>query len=177
MLRMTAIAAIMIPSVALAVGSNTDTQPTQTNTTAECTNGQVWDEKTQECVDAQDSRLDDDTRYDAVRELAYDGQYDNARKVLAAMSDQHDTRVLTYRGFISRKTGDTERAFEYYEQAIAADPNNILARSYYGQGLVAAGKTAAAARQLWEIRNRGGAGGWAEQALNDALKTGGSSDY
>ena len=74
-------------------------------------------------------------------------------------------RVLTYRGFIARKTGNVELGMAYYRQAIARNPDNLLVRSYMGQSLVEQGKPAEARVQLVEILARGGAGTWPAESL------------
>ena len=64
-----------------------------------------------------------------------------------------------------------------HTKAIAKNPDNLLARSYMGQGLVAAGKTELAIGQWKEIVARGGAGGWPEESLRTALETGLTFSY
>jgi uncharacterized protein YdeI (BOF family) len=169
-------AAFLIPTLAFAAGSGSTNPPKTTQTSTDCTAGQVFDEKTATCVDKSSSLIDDDTRYEAVRELAYNGLYTRAGTVLDAMNPD-DSRVLTYRGFIARKTGDMDAAMTYYTAAIAANADNILARSYMGQGLVEAGNREAAKLQLAEIRTRGGRNTWAELSLRQALKSGVGSSY
>ncbi|SLN41897.1 hypothetical protein PSA7680_02076 [Pseudoruegeria aquimaris] len=142
-----------------------------------CENGQVWDDKSEKCVDAQDSRLDDDSRYEAVRQYAYAGELDAALVALAAMSDQQDDRVLTYRGFIARKQGDAETANAFYQMALRQNPDNILARSYMGQGYAEAGRMELAQAQLSEIRKRGGRNTWAEVSLRLAIGSGKGFSY
>mgnify|MGYP000915278566 FL=1 len=162
----------LAPQFALAVGSDDSQPPKPTATTTECEKGTVWDEKTKTCVTAEDSSLNDDQRFGAVRELAYAGRYDEATAVLAAMREGETSRVMTYRGFLLRQTGHVEEGIAAYERAIAMDPSNILARSYYGQLLVQMDELALAEAQLTQIRAHGGAGTWAEQALSTAIKTG-----
>lgn len=171
--------ALSIPSAALAAGSddNNDSPPAKTKTSTQCKDGKIWDEKTEKCLDAKSDLLTDDVRYGAVRELAYAGRYAQAQTVLASMSDQTDARVLTYYGFTHRKSGNIELGMKYYKQALASDPNNLLARSYMGQGFVESGDKAAAMVQLSEIRNRGGQGRWPEMALARAIKTGDGYSY
>jgi tetratricopeptide (TPR) repeat protein len=169
-------AALLIPTMAFAAGSDSATPPKTTKTSTTCEAGQVYDEKTSTCVDKSSALIDDDTRYEAVRELAHNGHYTRAGSVLDAMNPE-DSRVLTYRGFIARKTGDMDAAMSYYTAAIAANADNILARSYMGQGLVEAGKRDAAKLQLTEIRTRGGRNTWAELSLRQALKSGVGSSY
>jgi tetratricopeptide (TPR) repeat protein len=167
----------LVPGLAAAVGSLDDTPPQPTATTTECTDGQVWDSAAGACVSPQESRLDDDTLYRAVREFAYTGAYGHAGAALAAMADQQGDRVLTYRGFIARKTGAVDEGIALYEAAITANPDNLLARSYLGQALVELGQTEAARAQLGEIRARGGRQTWPEIALRNALRSGVGYSY
>ena len=166
-----------LASPAHAVGSDDSTPPTPTQTTTECEDGKIWDATTETCVDSRDSRLDDDTLYDAAREMAYAGRYDYAATALDAMSDQQDTRVLTYRGFIARQNGDWSAAQAFYDAALIASPDNLLARAYMGMGLLQNGDREGAEMQLAEIRARGGAGTWPDQALETALLGGRMFDY
>lgn len=165
------------PVLAFGAGSDDPEPPKTTATTSQCTAPQIYDPATQSCVDAQESRLDDDTRYDAVRELAYAAEYTRALQVLATMSDQSQSRVWTYKGFIARKTGKTDLAMQYYQAALDVDADNILARSYMGQGLVMQGQSDAARVQLSEIRARGGRNTWAEYALRTALESAKTYSY
>lgn len=166
-----------LPFAAFAAGSDDTTPPAPTETTQTCTEGMVWDEKTEKCKNPQDASLGDDARFGAVRELAYAGRYTDAKRVLAAMQEGETDRVLTYLGFITRKSGDMPGGMAYYARALAVNPDNILARSYMGQALVEQGDVAAAARQLDEIRLRGGTGSWAEAALALAVGTGQTLNY
>ena len=180
-MRMLLILALALgPATATAVGSGDAkpiTPPKPTETTKKCKGAKVWDKKRKRCVRARNSRLDPDTLYRAVRELAYAGRYEDAQAVLAAMPDQNDDRVLTYWGFTWRKMGRRDLARAYYLKAIARNPDNILARSYMGQGMVAEGDLRGARAQLREIRARGGAGSWPETALAEAIRSGETYDY
>lgn len=169
--------ALTMPTAALAAGSDSDDAPKPTNTTKECKDGKVWDDEKQECLDAESNLINDDVRYKAVRELAYAARYDDALKVLASMSDQSESRVLTYYGFINRRSGDVELGMKYYDQALATDPDNLLARSYMGQGLVEQGKIEEAKIQLLEINQRGGKDSWPEIALARSIERGVGYSY
>lgn len=166
-----------LPFAALAVGSDETTPPTPTETTTNCAEGQIFDAETKACKNPADASLDDDSRFDAVREFAYAGRYPEALKTLAAMQEGDSDRVLTYKGFLTRKSGDMAGGMAYYARALDMNPDNILARSYMGQALVEQGDIAAAARQLDEIRRRGGAGSWAEASLAHAVGTGQTLNY
>lgn len=172
-MRMILAAAVALaPQFALAVGTEDSEPPKPTATTTECEKGTVWDDKTKTCIKAEKSSLNDDQRFGAVRELAYAGRYDEAMQVLAAMREGETSRVMTYRGFLLRQTGHIEEGIAAYERAIALDPANSLARSYYGQLLVQMDELALARNQLALIRAHGGAGSWAERALASAIETG-----
>lgn len=170
-------ALLAFPVTAYAAGTDDTEPPEPTETTTKCEKAQVWDEKTQKCVDAQSGALDDNTRFRAVRELAWANRPEEALIVLSAMSEGETDRVLTYRAFASRKAGHLEQGLSLYEQALAANPDNILARSYFGQMLVEMNEMELAQGQLDEIRARGGAGTWAEASLSQALRTGTTYSY
>jgi len=170
-----ALAVLAIPS-AFAAGDDVTTPPAPTPT-QRCPDGQIHDQKAGKCVPVKSSSLDDKDRYQAVRELAYAQRYATAALVLDAMTDQLDDRVLTYRGFLMRKTGRLDQAVRYYRSAIERNPNNLLVRSYMGQGFVESGDLAAARRQHEEILARGGKGTWAEVSLRDALASGRTYQY
>lgn len=168
----TALLLSFLPAAAWAVGSDDSDPPKPTATTTTCENGQVWDDKTKACVNPQSGQLDNDTRFQAVRELAWAGRPDEALMVLATMTEGDTDRVLTYRGFALRKSGDLEGGMAAYQAALQQNPDNILARSYFGQMLVEMDEIEMASLQLDEIRARGGAGTWAERALSTAITTG-----
>ena len=171
------VACLCLPAAAFAAGGDDWSAPKPTQTTKDCKGAKVWDQKSGKCVDPKRSSLDADTLYGAVRELAYAGRLRDAQVVLAAMPDQASPRVLTYWGFTHRKLGHRELASQYYERAIASDPDNLLARSYMGQGFVEEGKLGLALTQWKEIRKRGGTGTWPEVSLRQALETGHTSTY
>lgn len=187
---------LALPTAGFAAGSDSTAKPKKTETTNNCFSDRQWDPETkayvrfsqpvngvwdaniQKCVRPdKTSSLDTDTLYKAVRELAYAGRFGEVVQVLDQMPDQLDDRVLTYRGFTARKLGNLEQANMYYEQALTQNPDNILARSYMGQGKVAAGDKVAAMTQLREIQARGGAGTWAEASLRSAIQTGTTYNY
>ncbi len=168
---------MLAPNLALAFGTD-DTPPAETATTTECEGTQVWDAKTESCVDAaQESQLNDDDRYQAVRELAYAGAYHRALGILETFENPSDDRRLTYLGFVTRKMGDVPGGMAWYAAAIDLNPNNFLARSYMGQALLLQGNRAGALAQLTEIRARGGRQTWSELALNMALNDGPAPAY
>ena len=177
MRRLLLTTALLLPTAAFAAGGGSSNPPTPTGTTQTCSGGKVWSNAQQKCVNPQSGSLSDDDLYGAAREFAYAGQYQNTLNVLAAMADQTEDRVLTYKGFAHRKMGDVALGNAYYRQAIAANPDNFLARSYMGQGFVEEGKLDMARAQLTEIRTRGGRGTWAEISLRMAIDSGRGYSY
>lgn len=182
-MRLVFLLLMILPGFAFAAGgddsggSTWTNPPKTTKTTKDCRGIKVWDDKTKKCVNPRDSHLDQDTLIGAVRELAYAGRIKDAQGVLLAMQDQDDDLVLTYWGFTNRKLGKGDLARVYYTRAITRNPDNILARSYMGQGLVTEGRVGEARAQLREIRARGGAGTWAETSLSEAIRTGTTYNY
>lgn len=163
---------LSLPTGLQAAGSGDATAPTK----PKCKDGQVYDSNTKTCITASDHRLDDDARFETVRQLAHAGRYADAQTVLAQM-DAQDDRVLTYLGFTTRKMGDVRGGMDFYDRALAANPANVLARSYMGQALVEQGRVADALVQLRAIRAHGGVGSWAEASLRTAIATGRTYSY
>lgn len=168
------------PSVAFAAGGGgssggssgnggSSEPPVKTETTTKCKNGKIWSVQKKMCVKAQKNSFNDDQLYDAARELAYDGQYDNAIHILRLASNQQDPRILNYLGFANRKAGRIDIGMQYYRQALKINPNYIMARSYMGEALLLQGDREGARVQLVEIRDRGGENTWAYRALLQAL--------
>lgn len=153
-----------------AAGTDSSEPPQPTETTQKCKDGQIWDKDTKSCVSAQQGMFDDDTLYDAARELAYDGQYDRAIDLLQLANNPDDPRILNYLGFANRKAGRMDVGMGYYKEALKRDPDYILARSYMGQAYLQQNQRNAARDQLLEIEARGGKGTWAHTALVMAMK-------
>jgi tetratricopeptide (TPR) repeat protein len=172
---------LALPGLAMAAGGGGSNPPKPTETSTKCKATEVWDTKTQKCIDAQqgalDGRFDNDKLFEAARELAYAGRPDDALVVLSAMTEGDSDRVLTYKGFAHRKAGRIAEGMNYYQAALTRNPDNILARSYMGQGLVQQGEFKLAEAQLDEIVARGGKGTWAEASLRQALATGQTFSY
>lgn len=187
LLSFCAAVSLAAPSAARAASSDTTTPPVATETTTTCTDGKIWNEEKKECVAPEEmkpaegtpageaeeqkksEREIDDRLYEAAREFAYAGQYENAIRALRAASDQEDPRILNYLGYNTRKLGNMELGMRYYRRALQKDENYILARSYMGQALIEQGDIEGARVQLVEIRDRGGENTWAYRALLQSL--------
>ncbi len=112
---------------------------------------QVW-----KCVKRTAGLLSDDELYEQGRLLAKEGEYEWALDVFSTIKNQDDPRVLNYIGYSNRKAGRLETGFSYYRKALDINPDFVLAREYYGEGLVAAGRVDLARVQLDEIAKRCG---------------------
>ena len=161
--------AAFLAAPVFAASDDDDTPPVKTQTSTTCEDNQIYDEKTKTCTDADAQSLNDDQRYRAVRELAYLGHYDRAIGVIDAADAPKSSRFLTYRGFIYRQLGQTDRAMAFYTAALRADPDNVLTRSYMGIGLFQMGHRSAAKAQLDQIALRGGENTWAFKALKSVI--------
>lgn len=133
-----------LPAMAAGGGSGGASTPPQ------CANGKVWNKKTQKCEEKQAVR-DQDSLFEAGRQLAYQGLYGEAIVVLRSAPDQSDKRVLNMLGFSHRKMGMLETGIDYYKRSISADADYALVREYYGEALLEKGDLSGAGKQLAEI--------------------------
>lgn len=139
-------------SLSFAAGEDTG----GSNPAGTCKQGEVWDSTKKACIKASSGVLPDDDLYEQGRMLATTGHYDWALQVLAAVEDKSDPRVLNYIGYSHRKLGQLDAGIGYYRQALAIDPDFVLAREYLGEGYVAMGRVDLAKLELAEIEQRCG---------------------
>lgn len=121
-----------------------------------CPAGKVWDKKTKKCVNASYGVLDDDSIYEAGRDLAYAGRYDEAIAVLTLAQDKTDERILNFLGYSHRKSGRVLVGLGYYQEAVRNNPEYTLVREYMGEAYLQLGDVASARQQLGEIEKRCG---------------------
>lgn len=157
---------------AQAVGPEDDTPPAPTPTTMICDAGRVWDTDTRSCVPIEESTFREEDLRRTARELAYAGRSDDALALLARSVAPDSSETLTLVAFAHGRAGRIAIALDFYRQAIDADAGNLLARAYMGLALIADGREEDAYLQLSAIRDRGGAGSWADRALMRALAAG-----
>ncbi|MGI9383786.1 MAG: tetratricopeptide repeat protein [Methyloligellaceae bacterium] len=124
--------------------------------TTVCPDGKVWSEDKNKCVGLKSGALPDRQLYQQGWRLAKAGHYEKAIRVLAAVVDQTNPKVLNYLGYSHRKMGRLAEGVAYYKKALAIDPDYVLAREYLGEGYVAAGRLQLAKDQLTEIGKRCG---------------------
>ncbi|MBL8907983.1 MAG: tetratricopeptide repeat protein [Rhizobiales bacterium] len=121
-----------------------------------CKSGEVWSNSLKRCVKSSSGIVPDDDLYAQGRELAIAGEFDRAIEVLEAIRDKDEAGILNYLGYAHRKAGMIDKGIAYYHQALAIDPDYVLAREYLGEGYVAAGNVDLARQQLQEIGARCG---------------------
>jgi tetratricopeptide (TPR) repeat protein len=108
----------------------------------------------------------------AGRQLALDGHYHDAIKVLGMASNENNPAVLTYLGYSHRKLGNIDLGISLYKKALDIDPDNIDTREYLGEGYVSQGAFDLAWLELVEIEKRCGTTCREYQALEKALRSG-----
>ena len=126
------------------------------DTVNQCRNGKVWDKRLKKCVTPKQGQLDDESIYEAGRDLAYADRYGEAITVLSLAADKSDPRILNLLGYSHRKQGRIQVGLGYYREALRANPDFTLAREYLGEAHLQLGDVQAARGQLSEIEKRCG---------------------
>jgi tetratricopeptide (TPR) repeat protein len=147
-----------------------------------CGNGEVWSSGQHACIDGHSASLTDQDFYTEAVALADEGQYREALQMLANVKKQEQSRVLNMVGYATRKLGDVDKGLDYYQRALALDPNYLRAREYLGEGYLQKGDVAKAKEQLSEIADRCQASpceeyGKLERAIVSYVTEGGSADW
>jgi tetratricopeptide (TPR) repeat protein len=125
-------------------GGRDDATPT-------CPRGQVWDSRTQRCVQAQSGVLPDKALAENAYALAKADRYDEALAVLDLMQDRETPEALNYRGYATRKLGRVDEGIGYYLKSVALDPQYAQVREYLGEAYVIKGDVEKAREQLRAI--------------------------
>ncbi len=102
------------------------------------------------------SELNDDEVYESAYWNAKNGNYKAALAAVAMASNKDDPRILRVTGFATRKLGDVDGAFPFYQKALALNANDTLTREYMGEAFLMKGDVAGANAQLVEIEKRSG---------------------
>lgn len=145
-----------VSAPAFAMGGSGDFSGGASKTVQKCKKNQVWDRKKKKCVNPQQGMIDDESIFEAGRDLAYAGRYDEAINVLTMAADKTDPRILNFLGYAHRKSGRVNVGLGYYQEALRIDPNYTLVREYLGEAYLQIGDMAKAKNQLAEIEKRKG---------------------
>jgi len=141
-----------------------------------CPSGTAWSKQQGKCVGQKSGLLSDEDLARAGRQLALDGHYRDAIKVLEMAVNENDPAVLTYLGYSHRKLGNIDFGISLYKRALDIDPDNVDTREYLGEGYVSKGELDLAWLELVEIEKRCGTTCVEYQALDKAMRSG-SSEY
>jgi tetratricopeptide (TPR) repeat protein len=137
-----------------------------------CPKGKAWSDEKNKCVALKSGSLSDEDLARAGRQLARDGRYLDAIKVLEMVSNQDNAVVLTYLGYSHRKLGQIDLGISLYKKALDIDPENVDTREYLGEGYVSKGELDLAWLELSEIEQRCGTSCDEYQALEKSIRTG-----
>lgn len=151
-------AAVALVSLSIAAGTQAaerifskDVGPANAGCDADVKGSAAW----QACVGVARAGMSDDELFYAGYWLAKIGRYAEALSYLN-LSTTRDARVLTYIGFATRKQGDLEKALPLYAEALAKDPDFVVARAYLGEAYLTRHEPTRAKAELAEIAARCG---------------------
>jgi tetratricopeptide (TPR) repeat protein len=152
-----------LPSHAFDLGGGDDKQAKK------CPSGKAWNEQKKKCESLKSGDLSD--LAPAGRQLARDGHYQDAIKVLETVKRKDDPVVLIYLGYSHRKLGDVDLGITLYKQALDVDPENVDTSEYLGEGYVTVGQLDLARLELSEIEKRCGTTCEEYQELHKVLQS------
>jgi hypothetical protein len=113
--------------------------------------------------------LDDKSLYTQGRDLAVNGKYIAALKLLKAIKHP-DSMTYTMIGFAERKLGNYKLSLSYYSKALSLEPNNVNAHEYLGEAYVEQGMMDQAKGELAKVKALCGTGCEQYQDLSNAIK-------
>jgi tetratricopeptide (TPR) repeat protein len=90
--------------------------------------------------------------YRAARALVLDGHYAEAIAAFHALNEDDHPDVANYIGYAERKLGHYQASKEWYERALASNPNHVRTWQYYGMWHVEQGNMLKAADFLERIK-------------------------
>jgi tetratricopeptide (TPR) repeat protein len=167
-------AALSLPILALAITSASPSYGFDfwnRSKSKKCPSGTAWSKQEQKCVEQKSGSLSDEDLARAGRQLAMDGHYQDAIKVLELAANDNDPAVLTYLGYSHRKLGNIDLGISLYKKALSIDPDNIDTREYLGEGYVSKGALDLAWLELVEIEKRCGTTCVEYRALEKAMRS------
>ena len=151
------VAAASPPAALAMTASPPSTTTTTTTPPPTCLQkGYVWDDTQKKCIAQKKGKVPDQSLLQQGWRLARTGHYDLAIDLFMLMADHADPSALNGLGYANRKLGRFDIGITYYRQALAIDPDYVLAREYLGEGYAATGRIDLARAQLAEIAKRCG---------------------
>ena len=123
-----------LPLAAFAAGSDDTAPPTPTQTSKDCKDGEIWDEKTSLCVAPETTGMNNDQRFLAVRELAYTGRLEDGlayyAEALAQTPDNIQARSYLGQAYVEMN----ELVLASAELDQIRPRGGVMGRSVFGQG-------------------------------------------
>ncbi len=135
-----------------------------------CPRGALWDRKRHACLQIRGGILPDDDMAEYAYALAKADRYDEALQVLDLLQNPETAKALNYRGYATRKLGDTDKGIGYYLRSVALDPGYTQVREYLGEAYVIKGKLDLANEQLQTIERLQGRDNEEYEDLETAIK-------
>ena len=90
--------------------------------------------------------------FEAARKLVLEGQYDAGITALWALGYDDHSDIAAYIGLANLKLKRTDEAKSWFERALSADPNNLVALASYGALLAGQGRLVQAMSNLEKIK-------------------------
>jgi predicted Zn-dependent protease len=149
---LSSLAVATVAAVAASASANANMGPPAPRTSVDCSKHS--NKHNPACT--KHSELNDDEVYESAYWNAKNGNYKAALAVVALASNKDDPRILRVTGFATRKLGDVDGAFPFYQKALALNANDTLTREYMGEAFLMKGDVASANAQLAEIEKRSG---------------------
>ena len=118
-----------------------------------CPGGYVYDNRSQQCVQAHAGVLPDKALADYAYTLAKAERYAEALQVLDLMQQPNTAEGLNYRGYATRKLGKLDEGIGYYLRSVKLDPRYAQVREYLGEAYVQKGDLVRARKQLRVIKS------------------------
>lgn len=136
-----------------------------------CPKGAVWDRRKRTCLQTRGGILPDEELAEYAYALAKADRYDEALQVLDLLENPNTPQALNYRGYATRKLGDTDKGISYYLKSVALDPSYTQVREYLGEAYVIKGKLDLAKEQLQTIERLQGRDNEEYEDLSNAIKS------
>ena len=143
---------ICLVSSGLLYSASVNAMGNDDTTTPTCPKGQVYDNKTKNCLPEKSSMIDDQDKTQYAYHLAKTGHYQDAINLLDTLQQPNTREPWNYRGYATRKLGRTDEGIGYYQRSIALDPHYAKVREYLGEAWMVKGRPDLAKAELATIK-------------------------